>query len=570
MACCYPIAVPAQSLLEKKISIRASREALSTVLERMERDGDFYFSYNSDVLPADSLVSVSASGEAVREVLDRLLGPDLEYAETGKYIILRPARLRLALVFGDITNRRNTYVVSGFVTNARTGERVPDASVYERQLLLSTLTDTRGRFRLRVRDRYKTAALTASKALYADTTMFIQLEAVTVSPTGGNGRQGTAGPYGEAEDSGEVERTGLGRFLVSSRQRIQSLNLRDFFVESPVQASLTPGLSSQGSLSTQMVNKVSVNLVGGYTAGVDGIEMGGIFNINKKSVRHIQLAGGINLVGGSARGIQAAGLYNLVLDTVSGVQMAGAYNRVMGGPVSGFQAAGIYNRVRGNVSGVQMAGAFNNLTGAFNGFQAAGIGNIVHQDMRGVQIGGFNYAKTLKGMQIGLVNIADSSSGYSIGLLNIVRKSGYRKLSLFASETFPVNLAFKSGTSRLYAILQAGVKPGPRKLYAGGLGFGKEILYDHGFSLQPEITVLSVYQGSDHTNLLNTWNIRLNYAPGKNIRFFAGPSINLWYSKQDNPVTGYGFIPADRKHDFRIGRGSLRGWLGWSAGISIF
>ncbi|HYH56218.1 MAG TPA: hypothetical protein VD772_06370, partial [Anseongella sp.] len=157
-------------------------------------------------------------------MLDILLAGRLEYAETRHHIILRPFRPSLALVFGDIRSRGKTYSLSGFVTDARTGEKIPDASVYEKQLLLSTLTDGRGRFVLRVRNRYKAIALTASKALYADTTMFIQLEAVTVVP--GNGRDGPGGGlYGEQEDSGEVERTGLGRFLVSSRQRIQSLNL---------------------------------------------------------------------------------------------------------------------------------------------------------------------------------------------------------------------------------------------------------------------------------------------------------------------------------------------------------
>ncbi|HYH56901.1 MAG TPA: hypothetical protein VD772_09835, partial [Anseongella sp.] len=74
----------------------------------------------------------------------------------------------------------------------------------------------------------------------------------------------------------------------------------------------------------------------------------------------------------------------------------------------------------------------------------------------------------------------------------------------------------------------------------------------------------------DFANLLSTLSIKLNYAPGKYARVFAGPSINLWYSRQEGRVEGYAFIPADRKHDFGIGGGNLRGWIGWSAGISVF
>jgi hypothetical protein len=37
-----------------------------------------------------------------------------------------------------------------------------------------------------------------------------------------------------------------------------------------------------------------MNVIGGYTAGVDGLEMGGVFNINQKDVRYFQMAGVFN------------------------------------------------------------------------------------------------------------------------------------------------------------------------------------------------------------------------------------------------------------------------------------
>ncbi|OYW18030.1 MAG: hypothetical protein B7Z54_06910, partial [Sphingobacteriales bacterium 12-47-4] len=85
-------------------------------------------------------------------------------------------------------------------------------------------------------------------------------------------------------DLGKVERTGMGKFLLSSGQKIQSLNLKKFFTERPFQVSLIPGLSSHGKLSSQVINKFSLNVLGGYTAGTQGIEIGGIFNIDKKDV----------------------------------------------------------------------------------------------------------------------------------------------------------------------------------------------------------------------------------------------------------------------------------------------
>lgn len=538
------------------MTLAAADLPLDELLRETGRQGGFHFSYNSDVLPEDSLVTLSVRNKTVREVLDSVFKRKLEYIESGNYIILRRPGRGLALTLQDIRERGSTYLVSGRVTDLQTGRGVPDASVYEKQLLLATLTDTSGRFLLRVRDRYRTVALTASKVLYEDTTMFIQLEGVTVLPGRRHGRgregrrRGNANPDGE---NTEVERTGLGRFLVSSRQRIQSLNLREFFTESPVQASLTPGLSSQGRMSAQVVNKVSVNFIGGYTAGVDGIEMAGVFNMNKKSVEHVQLAGAFNIVGGSVRGVQAAGAHNMVLDSVRGVQLAGAYNRVKGS-VSGVQAAGGAGIVGGDLTGLQLSGAINRTRGFVKGLQLSG---------------GINYAGYLRGVQVGAVNIADSSAGYSLGLVNIIRKNGYLRISLFTNESFRTNLAFKSGTSKLYAILQGGMTPGPQKLYACGAGLGKEVPLKHGLSLQPEFIFQEVYQGnSSFNNHLYRLNIQLNYRFGKAFHVFAGPSFNAWNSDQETQVEGYGFIPSARRGNFGIGSGRLRGWIGWSAGLT--
>lgn len=64
-------------------------------------------------------------------------------------------------------------------------------------------------------------------------------------------------------------------FLVSKAQKIHSLNLGNFFMALPYQMSLVPGAGTQGKLSSQVVNKVSINMIGGYTGGVRGAEIAG-------------------------------------------------------------------------------------------------------------------------------------------------------------------------------------------------------------------------------------------------------------------------------------------------------
>lgn len=521
--------VSGQSLLEKRVNPPDGEMSLGELLKETGRQGGFHFSYHSEVLPEDSLVTIAAREASVRDLLDRLLPPALEYLEAGSHVVIRFRRKPLEFILEDIVDQGNSYLVSGMVRDPQNGRGLSDASVYERQLLLATLTDAQGRFRLRVRDRFQTVALTASKALYEDTTVFVQLRGIVVLP--GKDPDWGAGSWFSAEgQDGEVERTRLGRFLVSSGQRIQSLNLREFFTENPVQASLTPGLSSQGRLSGQMINKVSMNLLGGYTAGVDGVELAGVFNINRKGVRHVQAAGAFNLVGGSVHGVQASGLHNLVLGSVHGVQAAAGFN-------------------------------------------------VVKEAMSGVQVaGGVNYARHLKGVQVGVVNIADSSSGYSIGLVNVVRKNGYLKLNVYANESFPANLAFKSGTSKIYAIIQGGLRPGPEKLIGYGAGFGTRIQIKDRFLntgemlyFQPEAVFQEIYQGDKaYNNHLYRMDLGFHYPLAGSLHLFAGPSLNVWNSKQPGPVEGYGFIPSDRRDSFSLPGGRLRGWIGWSVGVGVF
>src|SRR5205814_7962213 len=129
-------------------------------------------------------------------------------------------------------------------------------------------------------------------------------------------------------DSMRVEKTAVGAFLLSASQKVQSLNLKDFFAQRPFQFSVIPGVSSHGKLSPQIINNFSLNIFGGYSGGVNGLEVAGLFNIDKKTVQYLQIAGLSNVVGGPMNGLQVGGLHNTVLDSVAGLQIGGVNNFV--------------------------------------------------------------------------------------------------------------------------------------------------------------------------------------------------------------------------------------------------
>lgn len=554
-----------QRLLEKKISVDINRQRLDQALEIISNAAEFYFSYNSNLLKKDSIVSISARNASVNDVLTRLFSNQFEFRESGNYIILRRAALRLKLVTSSAQTEDKYYTVSGYVIDDQTGQKISDASVYEKDRLSVVNTNSNGFFKLRLKSKFKKASITVSKEYYEDTTVTIeprlnQTLSITLVPLGESnvviGPAGFQAPESidlefpindstsrifryEKKDSFTIERTALGKWFVSSRQRIQSINLKKFFVARPYQVSLVPGLSTNGKLNSQVINNFSFNIFGGYSGGTNGFELAGLFNIDRKNTQYAQIAGIANLVGDNMRGVQLAGISNTVLDTVRGIQVAGV-NNFSGSTVNGVQIAGVANMNVKQVNGVQIAGVLN-------------------------------YTKHLKGVQIGLINVSDTSEGYSIGLINIVLK-GYHKLSLSTNELINMNMAVKSGTAKLYSIFIGGYNSVPdQKVWSFGYGLGSELISGKRLALNAELSSQHLYLGSwDFYNLQNKANLQLTFKVGKYISLFAGPSYTVFVSDQDVHFAGYKqSIPPSGYKTNKLGN-KVFGWYGWTAGINIF
>lgn len=580
LSVCY-----AQNLLNKNISISVKNKPVSDVLKIIGDEGNFSFSYNSDIIQGDSLVTVMMRSKSVKQILETILRGNYQYKESGDFIIIKKP------------TKEKFYHLTGQIIDSESGKAVDYASVYSRQLLVSSLTDDEGIFKLKIRDRSFPILLTVSKVGYADTTVTINSESfsplnITINPKAID-LDTLVVKYYEGWNSWLTKR------FVSSRLRLQSRNIGKFFVALPYQISLTPGLSSHGRMSSQIVNKLSINIYGGYTAGVDGVEIGGLFNISKKDVRYLQMATTFNAVSGHFTGVQIVGIYNQVLDSLVGVQMSG-FGGWTKGNLRGVQVAGIFNKVSGNLKGVQISGGGNitkgeidggQISGIFNksrmqmhgfqisggvnignnkvsGPQISGIGNISKKETNGLQLSSlFNYAKNLKGVQVGIVNLADSSSGYSLGLLNIV-KNGKGTIAVYGNELLPLNIAWKSGSKKLYNIFTVGSSVGGSKAYTFGFGIGREFKINKNLTLNTEITDQNIYLGS-WKNLPSLYRLQtgLNIKLSKSISLSAGPAFSMLYSEQKEFKNNYQDFSDKGFLRFKI-RQNGYGWLGWQGGLS--
>lgn len=385
----------AQNILGKNISITAHQQKLGNVLNSLEQQGNFRFSYNSTILPLDSLVDLNIVNLSIEETLDKLLQQRYEYRQAYDFIIIRYAPLQLALITQESVGDQNLYTIVGKVIDEHSRKPIANASVYEKNLLQSTLTDQDGTFTLKLRNISQTITLTVSKLNYKDATSFF-LPEITVFKN----KRKNSNRYIDDLPS-ELEQTFLGRLLVTSKQRIQSANTGGFIANAPAQISLGPGLSSHGSLSGQVINKFSFNITGDYNAGVDGMEIGLLYNIDKRNVRVFQFGGAFNLVGGKFTGLQISCLHNDVLKSVDGVQIALAYNQIREA-LNGVQIGGFYNVIRKNVEGVQLSVGYNQIHEELHGIQIGGFMNVVHQNIKGFQFNPlYNLGKkSMSGVQL--------------------------------------------------------------------------------------------------------------------------------------------------------------------------
>ncbi|QRY57005.1 peptidase associated/transthyretin-like domain-containing protein [Sphingobacterium siyangense] len=542
----------AQQKLAAAIQIPAFPETtVGEVFRLLKEQQDVLFSFNGNILQTDSVIHTKAFKGNLYDYLDRILGKEYSFKELGRHIIIQYTPQRMSVEFEVKTPNKNKVVIAGYIKNIRTNNPISNASIFDRSALLSTLTDQNGYFELDVKKKSNLIAVNVSKEAFRDTSVMVIFP---IEAQISDKKKREYGYFEGYEEDHGLYRSFWGRVFLSPAQKIQSMNLGGMFLYSPYQISMTPGLSTHGFIRSQIVNKFSINIIGGSTAGVKGIELGGVFNINQYDMQGLQMGGVFNAVGGSVRGVQLAGVGNRVFGEMKGLQMAGVFNGVVGN-VSGVQIAGVGNHVSGEVKGLQIAGVFNKAD-TVSGIQIAGVLNLAKEasgttqlasilnnseSTVGNQVAGIaNKAKKVSGVQVaGIVNIADSSD-YPIGLLNFI-KNGEKSLSVAVNEDSYLGLQFRSGGRVLYSVLSInraldGNRPDK---YAFEAGLGAVLINRTKFSLRTEIATRNYL--TEKFKSLDNHQSSLRVIPAfklsERMSIFVAPSLN-YAERDENSIYG--------------------------------
>ncbi|GDX52380.1 hypothetical protein LBMAG27_14270 [Bacteroidota bacterium] len=353
------------------------------------------------------------------------------------------------------------------------------------------------------------------------------------------------------------------------------------------QVSFLYPIGSNGIISGKYSNVFSFNILSGYNGGVNGFELGGLVNIDRKNMNGLQIAGLTNVVFGNANGLQLGGLVNHARN-VNGAQIGGLVNTSLGS-VDGTQIGGLVNYALDSINGAQISGIANvsttshsvngtqiggitNLSlGKMNGSQISGIVNVANK-LNGFQIGLINVGVKVAGMQIGLINISDSLKGVPIGLISISR-NGLFHVDVFNTDFSNINASVRLGSKAFYNIFSIGVSPNTTdgNRYSFGYGIGTHIDISKKFFTNIDAVAWNV-----HYNNFNDWSTGINMInqlrilPGwqitKGIGLYAGPCLNV-------EVLHDSYNSAVKSHLYSGhggGTTGVNGWIGWTAGLQFF
>ena len=537
------------SILESRITLRVTNERLDDVLRQIADKGGFNFSYSPDVVDITSRVSLDVNNLSVREILNSLFNGTVSFKERRRYVILQKAVV-------SVEKKAESFYLNGYIVDQVTGIKLPDASIYEPVTLASTVSNQYGYYKIRLPAQSEKLHLEIRKEAYSGRSveitsrrndfLTIALAPDTVRPLASPTLRiitrhdsvakvpsieipvivyteppalDTIIPIHKKEkekvplqQSLQTIRDGLVFALSTAKQAIHTENIEDTLYR-PFQASLMPFIGTNQQLSGNVINDVSVNLLAGYSLGVNLLELGLGFNVVRWDVNGLQAAGIANLVGRQVHGVQVSGMANLVIGSVEGVQ-----------------ASGIVNLTAENFRGLQIGGI--NVTGG---------------DLHGWQLAtGLNVARTVhRGHQVGFVNYADSSATTPFGYFSFVRLNGYRRLELTTDELNYGNVTFKTGVRKLYNIFTFSTSGFAPNKPLGSIGYGLGTAWYLGnparhWMMNAEYVASRVAVERRFLKQPRVGHMRITLGVEKKISsrlaLAAGPTFNLLFSPYDGLV----------------------------------
>jgi TonB-linked SusC/RagA family outer membrane protein len=135
-----------------KVSLNLKNAKIEDVLNQIEKSSEYYFAYNQKLINVNRKVDVIAKNKAIKDVLhDLFKNTNTDYVVINRQIVLSPKQITEEEI-SDIQQQKKGIAITGYVTDAKTGESLPGVSVLIKGTTKAAITDGQGKFSLTVTD----------------------------------------------------------------------------------------------------------------------------------------------------------------------------------------------------------------------------------------------------------------------------------------------------------------------------------------------------------------------------------------------------------------------------------
>jgi len=585
-----------QSELNKEVTLQYNNVPANIVFRDIQNQTGMVFSYSN--FQDDQKMSIQVVKKPLKDVLPILESTlNIQITTKEKYIIVK--------AYKDVQNKELS--INGTLIDPNSNEPISDASIYVTKQKILVNSDKKGRFNFNIPSTVKQVKVNIAKENYIDTSLVI-----VVSQSQSLHIKMRSFPRQKISEFDSLAKRDLQIGWVTEEKipaapaltkatynenfwnkrktkNVNLVNINDTIFNS-FSVSLLPPISTNKLLSFHTRNMISLNIIGGHSKGLNGVEVGGVYNYDDGDVYGVQVAGVLNVVSEEVVGTQISGVMNAVKGNVKGVQIAGVINNndsITDGiqisgvyqkthTLRGLQIGGLYNRAI-IATGGQISGLLNTVDSANTFLQIAGLYN--HgANIKGVQISGLvNSCDTLQGLQIGIFNRANHvKKGLSIGLINYT-KNGYHKLEFSRNELGTTSIGFRSGWAPLHMHYFGGANIDNKvfRFIQAGMGIASSIPLSNTFNFEVDANVRNTHGVEDFSswdfNMHNQLMLGLSWQPFKKLGIRTGITLNhFWYNHSteinnyvasliENPVHEIGGVSRNHKM-----------WIGWHVGLLLF
>src|SRR6187549_1223681 len=275
-------------LLEREVSISFTNEKLDVALVQLSKQEKFTFSYNPAILNLNAVINATYHRKTLREVIVAMLGASIQPKEKGNYIILTKINSSQATKTGGIA----PLTISGYVVNVITNEKIGEVSIYDKKSLTSAISNPYGYFKITLEKPEAQNFISINKRNFRDTIITIPAGATSFLTIMLEPEQQLLDPMvNESDMKKDSSETIILPPLLSDDQtkpqpklerELNMENIKDT-LHRPWQVSIFPFIGTNHTLSGNVINDYSLNVIGGYGLGVKKLEIAGYFNINRSN-----------------------------------------------------------------------------------------------------------------------------------------------------------------------------------------------------------------------------------------------------------------------------------------------